>query len=208
MKTINKFIFLYLLLLTSHSALCQDTIYKIDGESIEAKIDIIDQETIKYKVYKNLNGPFYIIKKSDVASIKFENGTVENYKQSTISKKLNKSELQELIVKSVNEHGFEEDTFNRKYSASFEGDYLRLIVLKQNGKPTNEGLLYDFSNVYKFQKISNRSDKLAFINIFVSISENKKNTKWDKHKLIMRVDSPQNANNIELFKRLQFKLNK
>ena len=172
---------------------CQDLIATLSGEIIEAKVEIIDKKTIKYKVYSNQNGPFYVIDKNDVATIKFENGTVENFHSPSSSKDLSKSQLQELIVKSINEFGFEEDTFNRKYRASFEGDYLRLIVLRKTGEPCNSGILYDFSNVYEFQKISNRSEKLAYINIFVSIAKNKTHTKWDRHKLIMRVDSPSNA---------------
>jgi hypothetical protein len=193
MKKISVLIYFNLFLLMSLPCFCQDIINKRDGESIEAKVELIDLTTVKYKTYKNQNGPYYIIAKNDVANIKFENGTIENFQQTNISVKLSKTELQELIVKSINEHGFEEDTFNRKYSASFEEDYLRLIVLRKSGEPANEGILYDFSNVYKFQQISKRSDKLAYINIFVSIAKNKKQTKWDKHKLIMRVDSSSSA---------------
>jgi len=193
MKKVNLHVCLILLLLNNISGFCQDTIKKTDGEIIEAKIAIIDKSTVKYKAFNNQNGPFYVIQKNDLASVQFENGTVENFQMASISKGFSKTALQEFIVKSINEYGFEEDTFDRKYRASFEGDYLRLIVLRKSGEPCNAGILYDFSNVYEFQKISNRSEKLAYINIFVSIAKNKKQTKWDRHKLIMRVNSPSNA---------------
>ncbi len=105
-----------------------------------------------------------------------------------------KEDIKALIIEQINAHGYEEDNFKQHYIATFEGDYLRLIFTRRNGEtPYNKGILYDFSNVYKFQRVSKRSDKLAYINIFVSILKNEKKNKWDKHKLIMRVDSPKNA---------------
>lgn len=183
-------------LLFAFQSFCQDLIIKKNGESIKGKVELIEEANIKYKKTSNLNGPLYLISKADVASIQFENGVIEDFKDYNSPSVLSKSEVQELIIKSINEHGFDADTFNRKHKASWEGDYLRLIVLHNDGKPVNNGLLYDFSNVYKFQKISKRSDKLAFINIFVSIAKNEKMTKWDKHKLVMRVDTPTNAETI------------
>lgn len=185
-----------LFLLFALQSFSQDIIIKKNGDRIEGKVELIEEANIKYKKTSNLTGPLYLISKADLASIQFENGVVEDFKDYNSPSVLFKSAVQELIIKNINEHGFEEDTFNRKYKASWEGDYLRLIVLRKSGEPANDGLLYDFSNVYKFQKISNRSDKLAFINIFVSIAKNKKLTKWDKHKLIMRVDTPTNAETI------------
>ena len=193
MKTILKSTSLIIIFSISFSAFSQDLINKRNGESVEAKIESIEQTIIKYKNFNNLNGPIYIIDKNDVESIKFENNTIEEFEIINTSTTRSKSEVQALIVESINAHGFEEDTFKRKYRASFDGDYLRLIVLNKHGEPCNGGLVYDFSNVYNFQRVSNRSDQLAFINIFVSVAQNKSNTRWDRHKLIMRVDSPKNA---------------
>ena len=106
---------------------------------------------------------------------------------------VSKLALQDYIVKAINQHGFEEDTFDRKYKASFEGDHLRLVLLQKNGKLTNSGQLYDFANVYKFQKVSSRTDKLAFINIYVATAQNDEKTLWDKHKLTLRIDSATDA---------------
>ncbi len=195
-KLSYRAIYLNLFLLISLSSYCQDIINKKNGESISSKIDQIDQTTIKYKKYNNLSGPFYLIDKSEVSSITFENGTVENFQNVSNSKELSKVELQGLIISLINEHGFDPNTFDRKYKATFEGDYLRLIVLHTNGEPSNDNVLYDFSNVYKFQHISKRSDKLVFINIFVSIAINKKLTNWDKHKLVMRVHNYEYAESI------------
>ena len=191
MKSITLFFFLI-----SYSTFCQDVLSKINGENIQAKIELISKSEIKYKMYNNLTGPSYIVEKSELSQIKLENGEIQYFDNGNKNNKATKEETKEFILKTINEHGFEEDTFDRKYKASFEGDYLRLIVLRKNGNEAKGGLLYDFSNVFKFQKVSKRSDKLSFINIYVAISENKNNTKWDKHKLIMRMDDYQIAESL------------
>lgn len=175
----------------------QDIITKTNGEEVEVKVELIGVDDIKYKKFNHLDGPSYIINKTDVIDIKFENGIIENFNARNKENDISLEETKEFIIKTINEHGFEEDTFKRKYRATFEGDYLRLIVLKKNGIDiTNDGILYDFSNVYKFHHVSKRSDKLAFVNIWVSILKNNKKDKWDKHKLIMRVDGIPEAESI------------
>jgi hypothetical protein len=185
----QKITFCLLFFSFSWSNYSQDILTKRNGETIEGKIELINNSEIKYKKFLNPDGPSYIVNKVELSQIKFQNGTVEQFEDAIVDKKISKEETKEFIVKTINAHGFEEDTFDRKYKASFEGDYLRLIVLRKSGKECNDGILYDFSNVYKFQRVSKRSDQKAFINIFVSIAKNKNKTKWDEHKLIMRVDN-------------------
>ncbi|OMP29951.1 hypothetical protein BKM32_15215 [Mangrovimonas sp. DI 80] len=178
----------------------QDVIVKLDGEEIESKVLEITPESIKYKLFDFQDGPLRNISKEQVALIIYENGTRENFSKIEVSNELKNISLEEtkaFIVEYINKYGYEEDTFKRPYKATFEGNYLRLVVLRRNGvDPVNDGLLYDFSNVYKFQRVSKRSDKLAFINIFVSILKNDRKDKWDKHKLVMRVSGIPEAESI------------
>ncbi len=178
----------FIFFLVCSKTFCQDILTKSNGENIQVKIELINNSEIKYKMFNNLNGPTYVVDKSELNQIKLENGEIQHLKKTDINKKASKEETKEFIITQINEHGFEKDSFGRKYKASFEGDYLRLIVLRRNGNESN-GDLYDFSNFFKFGKLDKRSDKLAYINIYVTISENKKNTKWGKHKLILRLDS-------------------
>ena len=195
--SITKLHFILLYLFVNYASYSQDIIVKNDGEKIEAKIELIGTSEVKYKKYNHLDGPFYMIEKSNIKKIKFQNGIVEFFNDSKDKHGISLEETKKFIIEIINKHGFEEDTFKRKYKASFEGDYLRLIVLRRNGiDHSNNGILYDFSNVYKFQNVSKRSDKKAFINIWVSILKNKKKNKWDKHKLIMRVDGIKEAESI------------
>jgi len=55
----------------------QDIITKQDGDEIKAKVTEIGINEIKYKNFDNLNGPVYILNKSDVFMIKYENGEKE-----------------------------------------------------------------------------------------------------------------------------------
>jgi hypothetical protein len=75
----NKFYFLAILifLFAVFSAGAQDMIVLTNGNIIEAKVEEISPAEVKYRRFDNLNGPLVIINKSDVLSIKYENGVTE-----------------------------------------------------------------------------------------------------------------------------------
>jgi hypothetical protein len=61
----------------------QDIVTKQSGDSVAVKIIEISPTELKYKMFSNLEGPVYIVSKSDIKAIRFENGTkevFENYK--------------------------------------------------------------------------------------------------------------------------------
>lgn len=68
------FYFLFMSVLLSKA---QDTLYTANGNKIIAKVLEINPIEIKYKNPSNLEGPIYIISKSDVVLIQFSNGTNE-----------------------------------------------------------------------------------------------------------------------------------
>lgn len=53
----------------------QDTISKINGSKIHSKIIEIGTTEIKYKKFNNVDGPIYVISKSEVLMIQYANGT-------------------------------------------------------------------------------------------------------------------------------------
>ena len=55
----------------------QDVILLKDGTEIKAKVTEIGVQDIKYKKFENLEGPVYVLKKSDVFMITYENGQKE-----------------------------------------------------------------------------------------------------------------------------------
>jgi len=171
----------------------QDIIFTLSNEKIEAKVEEI--ETISYKKFDNILGPTYHIKKSDILKIVFENGNVETFKIKP-KEKGSLEETKAFIIKNISENCYEEDGFKEPYSAEFEGNYLRLKIWNKNQTRVRSNILYDFENVYVFQKVSKRKKDIAYINIFVPILKNKEKNKWDKHKLIMRVDGHDMADSI------------
>jgi len=74
----------------------QDIIVLINGNTIEAKVEEISPTEIKYRRFDNLRGPLIIINRSDVSSIKYENGVVE-----VINPQANISKIQEAIPKQT-----------------------------------------------------------------------------------------------------------
>jgi hypothetical protein len=68
---------LILLVTVSISTLCfsQDVITLRTGDQIRSKIMEIGQREIKYKKFDNQTGPVYVVDKSDVSFIQYENGT-------------------------------------------------------------------------------------------------------------------------------------
>ena len=59
----------------------QDTIVYHTGEEIPVKIIEIGIKEIKYKKWSNIDGPIYVNSKAEIFAIKFENGSVEVFKE-------------------------------------------------------------------------------------------------------------------------------
>lgn len=64
-------------LMTVQAASAQDKIYKRNGDLIEAKVKEVGVRNITFKRYDNQDGPDFVINKSEVRRIVFENGSEE-----------------------------------------------------------------------------------------------------------------------------------
>lgn len=74
-----KHIFVTTFMLAASAGIAQDTLYTISGQKIPAKVIEINSTEIKYKKATNLDGPVYVVDKTDVALIEYKNGTKELY---------------------------------------------------------------------------------------------------------------------------------
>lgn len=74
MKKLAFFRIFLLLILISRGLVSQDIVYTSTGNKIKAKVTEINLTDIKYKDFSNLNGPTYVIPKSDVVLIEYQNG--------------------------------------------------------------------------------------------------------------------------------------
>lgn len=75
MKQIIAFFILFLCIQIN----AQDTLLFRDDSKIAAKVFEINIETIKYKKIDNLEGPDFIINKSDIKKIIFANGVIDTF---------------------------------------------------------------------------------------------------------------------------------
>ena len=67
---------------TGVTTYAQDIIITVKAEKIEAIVTEIDIEVVRYKQYDFQDGPTFVIKKSDIASILFQNGQVIVFERS------------------------------------------------------------------------------------------------------------------------------
>jgi hypothetical protein len=74
----RKFLLVLLIFAGSvFSVSAQDLITKKDGNEIRAKVTEVDLEVIRYKQFDNQTGPTYVMSKSEIFRIKYENGRIE-----------------------------------------------------------------------------------------------------------------------------------
>lgn len=67
------------LFLSSFGVKGQDVIIKKDNSTILSKVTKITTAEIEYKLWSNLDGPVYVIDKSEVSGIKYQNGEKESF---------------------------------------------------------------------------------------------------------------------------------
>lgn len=79
--------------LISQLCLSQDVITLRSGEIIRSKILEIGQTDIKYKKFDNQNGPLYVVVKSDVFNILYENGTKDVFNAEPAKKALSSDSI-------------------------------------------------------------------------------------------------------------------
>jgi len=74
----NYILITYCLLFTGYFY-AQDAIYTSDNKKIEGKVLEVGLSEIKYKLATNPEGPTYVIRKSDLVLITYQNGTHQNF---------------------------------------------------------------------------------------------------------------------------------
>jgi len=181
-------------LISCLTAYSQDTIITFRGSKLPVKVLSIKDDTISYSRTDRSGNASFSILKNEIWEIKYGNGTSANF-FSDAEKLKSLEEIKQHVAEMINKYGYEEDSDKQKYQATFEGDYLRLAIMK-NDKVKSKGFLFDFSNVFQFHPVSERGKEIAYINIYVSFLDNPKKMKWAKQKLIMRVHGHKEAYDI------------
>lgn len=81
-----KYLILITLAFSFVNCFSQDTLVKVDGDSIIVKIQKISEKEIVYKKWSFLDGPDYSISTKSVYKIIFQNGTTETYNNEVVKK--------------------------------------------------------------------------------------------------------------------------
>lgn len=76
MKLIVSFVFFFVLIIKCQA---QDVILLKNGAEINAKVEQINDNDVKYRKPDNLNGPVYTVLKSEIFMIKYSNGTKDTF---------------------------------------------------------------------------------------------------------------------------------
>jgi hypothetical protein len=73
----KKFILILISVFLFTAVNAQDVIFKKNGDEINAKVEEVGVNEVKYKKFDNQDGPMYTLLKSEIFMIKFANGTKE-----------------------------------------------------------------------------------------------------------------------------------
>lgn len=103
--------------LVSQPAYSQDTIVERSGEKIQARVLEIGPENITYKKFTNLSGPSYVILKTDVKRIIYENGS-EDVFEST-AKPVAKESLSSTKPEALSSSPLKAKEFKPYFSSGF-----------------------------------------------------------------------------------------
>lgn len=83
--------FTTILMLCSAIIMAQDVIITKDSERIDAKIEEVSNEQIKYRKKDNLSGPLFVMSTSEIQSVLYQNGEVQIFEPVKKKRQVQKS---------------------------------------------------------------------------------------------------------------------
>ena len=193
-----KIAILFILVLLSNSLVfSQDIIIKKSSDSISAKVIEIKYKEISFKKTNNLNGPLYVLPKTKILKIIFENGTSESYNYEKTNEYSTLEQTKLFLKEHIDKYCFDR-LGKRSIIIEFEDDFIRFYwkSIDKDDKPKKRDL-YDLSQKCQFHKVSKRHSGIAFINAYIPRLINSSKEKWSNNfKLIIMVEGHENAEKI------------
>lgn len=171
---------LFTTLLSAKSAFSQDILYTTAGSKLQAKVLEINLKDIKYKDFNNIEGPTYVISKTDIVLIQYSNGVTEviNSNPPTIAPK--PTEQFATIAKPT-------DKTKPEVKKEFNLYYLNNNMLSINALALANGdvtLMYDrdfFNSRMSLTFLGGYSfnSRMGGLNLFIRDSKDKAKKKYD-----------------------------
>lgn len=166
---------IFFMSITAVTINAQDIIELKDGNQISSKVLEIDQNTIKYKKYSNLDGPTYNIEVGEVVSIKYENGE-KDFFQAKIDDDIEQMS-QPLVspdnVEIINKFSRTLDTDKLKAKKKSAKFFITKYAVSQNSVMSNEDLEIFFKMphlcLYEIW-IKNKTDQTLIIDLLNTFS--------------------------------------
>ena len=176
-------ILIAILTLCTIGANAQDIVKLTNGADLNIKIIGNNTETISFSRGAEGSLPYFIAK-ADIEEIQYENGTVEKPDHPTLTVDQAKAKL----INDINLYAYDPD--DHKVTATFDGNYLKLTADKGDYK---KGMVFDLLKLIRFDETSYRREGFAFINIWAPIRVDEHKNKWDKYKMVLRVNKHEDA---------------
>ena len=131
------------------SVIAQDIITLKNGDDIQALVQEIGEVDIKYKKFDNPNGPNYMLKKSEIFMIRYQNGTKDVFKAENQEKEDSKPE-----VSTTPERISKEEIFISEKNLVYGGWWDRNFYLdeKKLSKKETENLFYGTNSLLLYKK--------------------------------------------------------
>ncbi len=77
--SIRTLLYIFSFIFVSNTCFSQDTIVKITKDTLQAKILEVGLSEIRYKRFDNPEGPVFVISKSEIVLIRYENGSTDSF---------------------------------------------------------------------------------------------------------------------------------
>lgn len=131
----KRLILIFFLIITIANCInAQDIITKTDNTEIKAKILEISSIELRYKKFDHLEGPTIVLLIKEIKSIKYTNGSIENYNNSTATSiKKETTETKEIIPNKV-QGGFTNkvEAKNETINGLKQGKWLEYLKMSSN----------------------------------------------------------------------------
>ncbi|MBU2950814.1 hypothetical protein KO493_08905 [Tamlana agarivorans] len=189
---------LIVFLLVSSCVFSQDIIITKNKDSILSEVKEIRLDEISFHKANNLDGPLYVLSKSEIFEIIFKNGTSEKYAIGHIQSTLTKEQTKDFLKENIDKYCYDRSG-KFQIIIEFEGDYMRFYRRAKNTDDVpRKRELYNFSKLCIFHKLSKRNQGISYINAEIPrFMDNSKGGAWkNSFKLVLRVNSHENGGKI------------
>lgn len=115
-NSLKRIMILGTVLIISTFTFAQDVIVKRNAEEIQARVVRIDETSVTYKKYSNLDGPEYVVSKSDLFYIRYEDGTKEVF---TSENKRNAT-IRNVLAGRPDNRGIKKNSDNKRITYNFQ----------------------------------------------------------------------------------------